>query len=632
MKKLLFVFCLLSVNFLYGQSRNAILKRKDCFFGLHFDFHATMNDNLIGSNLNETATTNFLQAIDPDFIQVDTKGHNGISSYPTNIGVHPKIISDPLIFYRKITAKLNIALYSHISGIIDMAAINKHPKWGRLDQSGEYDNKNISIYSSYKDSIFIPQLKELVNRYKIDGAWIDGDAWAIYADYNNSGLQKFMRTSSVKSKPIYGDNDLYKKFIVFQEGEYIDYIKSYVNAIHQYAGNFQIGVNAAYSSIMPIALTAPVDFLTADIPATKDFGTLELEARFLSQYGKPWDLMIWGFNNKGIKDEALLKKEVSSVISLGGAFELYFNQNRDASLPLNLQSLITDVARYAKARKKYCFKSIPVKEIGILYASQSANQQKKIPNKDITDLYTSTKNILGSLLDNNYQVDILNESYLSTKMSSYPVIILPEWKALSTTTKRLLNLYSKNGGKLLLIGADGIKFFDTELNVNLVGTPVKTKMNFGSNASSITTSFQQTRLKTGNANSINSKTAGNSPDWMKVTSGKGIISAVPFDISSAGTNLLFIDSVLSQIGQAKKVDVSVKGIRAVLSVQKDIRVLNLINISNSNQPLVVSVECLSQPVQVFSGVSNEKINFTFKNNRVYFKLNKLVDHEIIIIK
>lgn len=632
MKKLLFVFCLLSTGLIYGQSRNAILKRKDCYFGLHFDFHATMNDNQIGNNLNEGSTTSFLRAIDPDFLQVDTKGHNGISSYPTNIGVHPPIINDPLAFYRKITAQLNIALYSHISGIIDMAAINRHPKWGRLDQSGEYDNKNISIYSSYKDSIFIPQLKELVNRYKIDGAWIDGDAWAVYADYNNNGLQKFMKASSIKLKPVYGDNVLYKKFIVFQENEYINYIKSYVNAIHQYAGNFQIGVNAAYSSIMPIALTVPVDYLTADIPATKDFATLELEARFLYQYSKPWDLMIWGFNNKGIKDPALLKKEVSSVISLGGAFELYFNQNRDASLPLNLQPLITDVAKYAKSRKKYCFKSVPVKEIGILYPSQSADQQKKIPNKDITDLYTSTKNILSALLDNYYQVDIINESYLLTKMNSYPVIILPEWKSLGATTQKLLNTYSKNGGKLLLIGADGIKFFNAELNVDLVGAPVKRQMNLVNTTSPITTNFQQTRAKAGTKNAANNRIAGSSPDLVRVARGKGIISAVPFDISSVGTNAPFVDSVLSQIGIRKKVELSAKGVRAILSTQKDVKVLNLINISSNNQAITVSVECLDQPTQVFSGVSNEEINFTFKNNRVYFKIDKLIDHEVVVIK
>ena len=53
--------------------------RKECFFGLHFDFHAMPGDE-VGSVIDIASIEEMLDATKPDMIQVDTKGHAGISS------------------------------------------------------------------------------------------------------------------------------------------------------------------------------------------------------------------------------------------------------------------------------------------------------------------------------------------------------------------------------------------------------------------------------------------------------------------------------------------------------------------------------------------------------------------------
>ena len=113
-------------------------KRADSFFGLHFDFHATDKDNKIGETMTEELVDSMLTIIKPDYIQVDCKGHPGISSYPTKVGnPAPGFVKDPYPIWRKATSKHGVGLFVHYSGVIDQEAVKKHPDWAAHDQDGK---------------------------------------------------------------------------------------------------------------------------------------------------------------------------------------------------------------------------------------------------------------------------------------------------------------------------------------------------------------------------------------------------------------------------------------------------------------------------------------------------------------
>lgn len=91
-----------------GQT-NTNFKVTDRFFGVHFDFHANPDTRGIGKTLKAEDVDYMLDKVKPDFIQVDTKGHPGISSYPTKVGVAaPDIVQDPLKLFREETAKKGV--------------------------------------------------------------------------------------------------------------------------------------------------------------------------------------------------------------------------------------------------------------------------------------------------------------------------------------------------------------------------------------------------------------------------------------------------------------------------------------------------------------------------------------------
>jgi hypothetical protein len=61
-------------------------KRKDSFWGLHFDFHASCNDLEQGKTLCEEEIREICTLLKPDFIQIDCKGHPGWTSFPSKLG------------------------------------------------------------------------------------------------------------------------------------------------------------------------------------------------------------------------------------------------------------------------------------------------------------------------------------------------------------------------------------------------------------------------------------------------------------------------------------------------------------------------------------------------------------------
>src|SRR5687768_17141264 len=110
-----FVFC--------GPSPAAAqkkLRRAESFFGFHFDFHATARDKELGKRFDTDILEDFIRVTKPDYIQIDSKGHPGYSSYPTEVGYSTKSFSrDPMRIWRDVTNKYNVPLYVHYSGIWD---------------------------------------------------------------------------------------------------------------------------------------------------------------------------------------------------------------------------------------------------------------------------------------------------------------------------------------------------------------------------------------------------------------------------------------------------------------------------------------------------------------------------------
>lgn len=209
------------------------LKRKDSFFGLHFDFHASpkkCGDLFLGATLKEEDIRKICQEIKPDFVQIDCKGHPGYASYPTKCGnAMPQFAQDTLALWRKVTAEEGVALYLHYSGVRDLRYVrNDYPEEAAMRIDGSYMDEDICpIRSKYLDRLMIPQLLELAE-YGCDGVWVDGDCWGVKVGYHPDVIKQFEEKYgvSISNNPPqkYGD-PYYEEYREFHREAFRKYLK-----------------------------------------------------------------------------------------------------------------------------------------------------------------------------------------------------------------------------------------------------------------------------------------------------------------------------------------------------------------------------------------------------------------------
>ena len=467
----------------HAQTNNTP-KRADSFFGFHFDFHATSKDKELGKNFDTTLLSDFLRRTRPDFIQVDSKGHPGYSSYPTRRGYSANSFSgDPLRTWRSVTRNHNVPLYVHYSSIWDDKAVKEHPEWGRRNADGRTDSTKVSFWSSYLEKLMIPQLKELRDVYGIDGVWIDGDCWSTAPDYASENVKAFLDKTGLSSVPRQPSDAGYRRWLDHNREAYHTFLNTYVNALHNHAPDFQVASNWAYSSMMPVPVDAKVDFLSGDVSAGNCVYNSAFQARCLALQQRPWDLMAWSFfpvdfmgGIHSPKSLVQLQQEAAQVMAMGGGFQVYFQQNRDASFRTLDIEAVGKLADYCRERQPFCKDSEIVPQVGIWYSLEGWKEK----NNGVYGWSSHLEGITSLLLDNRYSVEILMDHHMNQKMEQYDLLVVPEWEHFDDKLLQRLKAYVIDGGRLLIIGAAAAKTFASWLPVEFEGRDSLMLLNAGS--------------------------------------------------------------------------------------------------------------------------------------------------------
>ncbi len=476
--------CLILVMSVLLQAEPSRLRRADSFFGLHFDLHAHQAINNAGETLTEAMIDSLLLRVRPDFIQVDCKGHPGISCYPTKIGTPVSgFIRDPLRLLRDVTARHGVALYVHYSGVWDSRAIALHPHWGVINADGKLNTQATSLFSDYADSLLIPQMKELMDVYQIDGAWIDGDCWGVAPDYSEKASLAFRNETGIQNIPRQVGDPHYAEFIDFHRRAFRKYLKHYVDILHQHNANFQVTSNWAYSGMMPEPAEVDLDYLSGDFTPSNSVYGGAFEARCLALQAKPWDLMAWSFSWDGdnpvphaTKSLMQLQQEAAEVLAMGGGFQTYFRQNEDLSIQPWCVPMMAELAQFCRQRQPYCHRAKTIPQIGLIYATHAYQRETRAIYHRGSEL-DRMAGILHAIMDGQKPVEILMDHHLRGHMMEYPLLILPEWIGLTNDFQQELVTYVHNGGRLLVIGAAAVQPFAEALGVELTGQPEEKNLN-----------------------------------------------------------------------------------------------------------------------------------------------------------
>ncbi len=457
-------------------------RRGDCFFGLHFDFHAKPAEDgyviPIGGNTSREMIFKIIDIVKPDFIQIDCKGHPGWSSYPTKAGnPYPKISADQLRIWREATLEKGVALFVHYSGVCDEYQCKTHPEWAAVSYEGKgfpkwLPNGITSTFSSYVDEIVIPQLLEISREYNLDGVWLDGECWGTQTDYSEKAVNAFKNATGIdisQNLPQKPGDTHWQEFSDFCRDQFRKYMRKYTDVIHYADDEFQIASNWAFSSKMPEPVTIDVDFLSGDYLWADSVNSARYEGRCLAPQGKPWDLMAWGFRwrngdrmERCPKHPQQLKQEAAVVLALGGGFQSYYPQRKDGSIHMWQVELMKDVAEFCREREEFCHNAKPVPQVAILNSTYNRYHTSKFlfqcEGED-----SKLQGIVQLFCESGQAFEILSEHHLSGHMDDYPLIVIPETDIISQEFMEELLGYTEKGGSLLVIGTSSYEMFRQRL-------------------------------------------------------------------------------------------------------------------------------------------------------------------------
>lgn len=662
MKKIILFLFISALAFPVFSQRPRKLTRNESFWGVHFDRHANENLDHIGATLTEEMIDSMLTMARPDFIQIDSKGHEGVSSYPTAVGKQAAgYDKDPLVLFRKVTDKHNIGLFVHYSGIWDFNYARTYPSEARVKADGTPDDRSISFWGNYADKLLIPQLKEIALKYKLDGAWIDGECWAVDPDYRPEALKEFTAETGITLIPRSPKDPGYKELLDFTRRKFVSYVDYYTREIHKSVPDFQLCSNWAFSALMPEPVPDDIqlNFLSGDFDPDDAVNTANWNARCLTGQGKPYELQAWSFMRHMVpKTHLQLCQEAAAVISLGAGCFIYCRQNDDMSPQPAAFPVMKGVADFMLPRREFCSRVKPLPQVGLFYSRQGwANE--------VDDAYrpsgvNSIRGIMNALLDGQQAVDVLMTHHLEKRMDEYPLIVIPEWKTMEPHIISRLKEYVEAGGNLLVIGLDATTHFDDILGITGTERRHAETLGYDSRFVDIRNPYRIVKCKPGTKEITQVYQANDFrfPDGTAATItdyGKGKVAGVYFNIGERYLNTtspVFRDFLSDIVGQLfPEPLVKTQGthrLNVVPTMKADRMLIQLINTSGDHanrkvqgideipvlRNISVSVITGSRPQEILLQPGNIRLDYKYseKDRRATVVIPEIEIHNILEIK
>lgn len=456
---------------------------KRFYFGLHYDLHAGPHDTDLGTRCGEADLVPMLRLMAPDFVQTDCKGHPGYTSWFSQVpdaSVSPGVVKDAMEQWRAATRKLGLPLHCHYSGIWDKAAGRKHPEWCVQPPPGQATagtpaatpaGEKMCPRSDYLEKLLIPQMLELIDRYGVDGFWVDGDLWGVEPCYCERCRAAFVAQTGLAQPPADETDPNWAAWWNFTRESFEAYVRRYCDAVHAHKPGVLVCSNWLQTFKHPGEPAVPTDWISGDNSWVWGLDGSRCEARFLSTRGKPWDIMLWSFycsHGMGkpdspwtMKPVEMLQQEAAVLLAFGGNVQVYEAATglRNGQLVPWRMKRLREMGRFVKVRRMLCQGSETIPQIAVLHSEHHLRATPKGRNLMWHTDVAPVQGAVFSLAECQYGVDILDEWALLPRLCHFPMVVAPEQDRMSDAMVAALKAYVSGGGRLMLSGAAAVERF-----------------------------------------------------------------------------------------------------------------------------------------------------------------------------
>jgi hypothetical protein len=454
------------------------------YFGLHIDLHATVKDTELGARITPEDVRRLLDATRPDFVQYDCKGHPGVLGYPNSAISQsaPGIVQDALAIYRQATADRDIALLVHYSGVADVLAVADYPEWAAIDQNDAVIPGVTSVFGDYLNQRLLPHFREIIDRYDIDGFWVDGDCWSVKIDHHPVAKLRFEQRfpgASIPQKP--GDPHWLAWGDIHRE-QFFDYVRRYVAAVREIKSGVIVTSNYLFTPHAPVSeSSADIDFCSGDLAPNASIDAARLNARYLSGVPRRWDLMSWCFTRAKrthapwqpqLKPVAQLCQEAASVLAQGGGFQLFISPDRHGGFETWQIELLRQVADFVHERAPICDStSTTVDQVAIWLDTADYFSRSHRLMAPWSGELAAVEGTLHALLDGGHDVCVRATHHFDD-LRRWSLIVVPECGSPDAAMVERLKDFVREGGRLLIIGDATCRAFADVLDIDPVGESV----------------------------------------------------------------------------------------------------------------------------------------------------------------
>lgn len=433
------------------------------------DFHFGAEDTGIGRGLDPTSLAEQLRRMDLDFVQIDTKGGPGYTSYfakTPGTRVAPGLEADLVRIWRDATRAAGLPLHGHWIAMSDGTTLAAHPEWVRVESNGRPAGDRLCYRSPFVETMMIPQLIELARDWELDGLWIDAQAWCMQPCWCDRCRLAWEKSGNSNAPPLSPSDPAWSDWMMFHRSGFDNYVRNYVCAVKAAVPGCRICDNWSLTLSQPGPPQLPVDFVSSDDAAPYGVDNIRLEARFASTRPVPhWDFMQWLFYAGKVMHDATipqavrplehLQQEAAYILSLGGGHQIYEQPTplRDGSLIDWRVDRIGEFHRWCRPRGLLCRGSESWRDVVVLNSEQHFSRHATRSNLLWSFDQNNLHGAVNICTDLHRGVDVMDEWALRKSRNSFSTVVIPEQPDISEALIAELKAWVAGGGRLVLSGA-----------------------------------------------------------------------------------------------------------------------------------------------------------------------------------
>ena len=649
--------------------------------GLHVDFHAGPEDAELGAADVDVLTAQ-LRRMDLDFVQIDSKGGAGLTSYfakTPGATVCPVLKGDLVKIWREATRRLGLPLHAHWIAMGDTGVNARHPDWARHDADGQRDPQRLCYRSPFVDTYMIPQLLELLGDWQLDGVWIDGQAWHMQPCWCERCVAAWYAGGNGDAPPKRPDDSAWSRWMMFHRRGFDAYVNHYADAIHARFPGCRVCDNWSLTLSQPGAPQLHVDFISSDDAAPCGVENIRYETRFVATRGLPWDFMQWLFyGNRVMHDPTQpqtvrpleqIQQEAAYVLALGGNHQIYEQPaRRDGGLIDWRVDRIAAVNRWCRQRVDLCRNATPWEDVAVLNSEHHHARHVTGANLLWSFDMNALRGAVSVCLARHRGVDIVDEWALLPRLDRFAVLVVPEQEDVSDNLVLAVKAWVHNGGRLLLSGAGALERWGTDflgVEAEVLATTAAYHIPAGNGRAPLWSKTWRLATLAGarafGMLSWNDDPAGSQTAYPAATIhavGNGVVAWLPcdafafFERSRYALLREFLGSVLDELGGRRDLRIRAPlAVEPILRRRADAHVIHLINRSggfgtgpNDSAveqippvgPIEIELALLACPDAVHAAWEGGNLTWSWTpaatGGTALIRLDRLQIHEAIVVK